>query len=239
VTAQLAAAVADWPERGVVAEPGPSGARRPLNAVRWVAPAGSSPGPAVLVIDNYDSFTYNLVHLLQCAGARVEVVRNDEVTAAQAAGAGADAVVISPGPCAPAEAGICVDLVRALHGRTPVLGVCLGHQAIAVAYGGQVERVAPVHGQASPIEHDGQGIFAGLPAGFAAARYHSLLVATGSLPDCLTVSARTGGLPMAIRHRQHPVDGVQFHPESILTAAGKLLIGNFLRSPAVASVVNH
>jgi para-aminobenzoate synthetase / 4-amino-4-deoxychorismate lyase len=186
--------------------------------------------PEVLVIDNYDSFTYNLVHLLLAADARVEVVRNDEVTAAQVAASGAAGVVISPGPCAPAEAGICVDVIRALGGRTPVLGVCLGHEAIAVAYGAQIERVAPVHGKAAVIEHDGQGIFAGLPAAFPAGRYHSLLVSQASLPACLMVSARTpDGLPMAVRHCEHPVDGLQFHPESILTIGGALLIGNFLR----------
>jgi anthranilate synthase/aminodeoxychorismate synthase-like glutamine amidotransferase len=138
-------------------------------------------------------------------------------------------VVISPGPCAPAEAGICVDVVGALGGRTPVLGVCLGHEAIVVAYGGSIERVDPVHGKASVIEHDGQGIFAGLPPAFPAARYHSLLLAETSLPAVLSVSARSAGLPMAVRHRAFPVDGVQFHPESILTHAGPLLIGNFLR----------
>ena len=219
VTARLAAAVAGRHSR-------PATAASPVCA-RPSRSAG--PGPAVLVIDNYDSFTYNLVHLLQSAGARVEVVRNDEVTAAQAAAAGAAAVVLSPGPCAPAEAGICVDLVRALGGRTPVLGVCLGHQAIAVAYGGQLERVPPVHGKASVIEHDGQGIFSGLPACFPAARYHSLLVTEAQLPPVLQITARAGGLPMAVRHREHPVDGVQFHPESILTSTGGQLIGNFLR----------
>ena len=244
VTARLAAAVRhrahntdDHGERASLAAAVPS----EFAAVR------ASAGPMVLVIDNYDSFTYNLVHLLLAAGVTVEVVRNDEVTAAQVAGYGAAGVVLSPGPCAPAEAGICVDVVRALGGRIPLLGVCLGHQAIAVAYGGRIERVAPVHGAASLIRHDGQGIFAGLPPTFPAARYHSLLVAEDSLPAALAVSARiagsgpaartaraagsarTAGLPMAIRHRVHPVDGVQFHPESILTPDGAQLIGNFLR----------
>jgi para-aminobenzoate synthetase/4-amino-4-deoxychorismate lyase len=230
VTARLAAAVSTGsddrrqePERSL------PGSRRRGRA----GAAGGGAGLAVLVIDNYDSFTFNLVHQLQVAGATVEVVRNDEVTAAQAAGFGASAVVLSPGPCAPADAGLCVDLVRALGGRTPVLGVCLGHQAIAVAYGGQVGRVEPVHGQASVIEHDGRGIFGGLPPRFEAARYHSLLVAAATLPPALEVSARTGPLAMAIRHRQHPVDGVQFHPESILTGSGALLIENFLRSARV------
>jgi anthranilate synthase component 2 len=183
----------------------------------------------IVLIDNYDSFTYNLAHLLLAAGRQVEVIRNDEASAAEVAGLGAAGVVISPGPCAPAEAGICLDLIRALDGKTPLLGVCLGHEAIAVAYGATIKKVAPVHGKATQIENDGLGIFAGLPATFAAARYHSLLVAEPALPGCLTVSARTAdGLPMAIRHRSHPVDGVQFHPESILTGHGSQLIGNFL-----------
>jgi para-aminobenzoate synthetase / 4-amino-4-deoxychorismate lyase len=204
-----------------------SGRPRPARAVPSYGVPG---GPLIALLDNYDSFTYNLAHLLQAAGCQVEVIRNDEMTAAEVAGLGAAGVVISPGPCAPAEAGICVDLIRALGGATALLGVCLGHQAIAVAYGGAIEQVAPVHGKASRIEHDGRGIFAGLPAGFAAARYHSLLVAEPGLPECLAVSARTAdGLPMAIRHRSHPVDGVQFHPESILTGCGSRLIGNFLQ----------
>jgi para-aminobenzoate synthetase / 4-amino-4-deoxychorismate lyase len=187
-------------------------------------------GTRVVLVDNYDSFTYNLVHLLAAAGCRVEVVRNDELTAAEVAAMGAAAVVLSPGPCGPADAGICVELVRALGGRTPVLGVCLGHQAIAVAYGARIEEIAPLHGRASAIEHDGQGIFAGLPDGFAAARYHSLALAPQGLPACLTVSARTaGGVAMAIRHVSDPVDGVQFHPESILTGAGPMLVASFLR----------
>jgi para-aminobenzoate synthetase / 4-amino-4-deoxychorismate lyase len=190
-------------------------------------------GGLIVLIDNYDSFTYNLAHLLLAAGCQLEVIRNDEASAAEVAGLGAAGVVISPGPCAPAQAGICVDLIRALDGKTPLLGVCLGHEAIAVAYGATIKTVTPVHGKATLIEHDGLGIFAGLPARFAAARYHSLLVAEPALPDCLTVSARTaGGLPMAIRHRSHPVDGVQFHPESILTSHGSQLIGNFLRHTA-------
>ncbi len=204
-------------------------AARP-GATRRQAVARRDAAGLVLVIDNYDSFTYNLVHLLGAAGAQVEVVRNDEVTAAQVVALGATALVISPGPGAPADAGVCIDVVRALDGSTPVLGVCLGHQAIAVAYGGRVERVKPRHGQASRVQHDGLGIFAGLPSSFPAARYHSLLVAA-ELPASLSVTARTSdGLPMAIRHRRHPVDGVQFHPESILTATGARLIGNFLRS---------
>ncbi|MGO8956316.1 MAG: chorismate-binding protein [Streptosporangiaceae bacterium] len=228
VGSSLAAALQDW--RPVNKDNGPgTGPARP-DAVSRLAAVRGRASALILVIDNYDSFTYNLVHLLRTSGARLEVVRNDEVTAAQAAELGAAGLVISPGPCAPAEAGICVDVIRALGGRTPVLGVCLGHEAIAVAYGGRVERVTPVHGQDSLVEHDGLGIFAGLPASFRAARYHSLIVAP-QLPAVLAVSARTsGGLPMAIRHRSDPVDGVQFHPESILTAIGDRLIGNFLHA---------
>jgi para-aminobenzoate synthetase / 4-amino-4-deoxychorismate lyase len=238
-TVRLAAAVRDLgrttddrTERARASAPSPS-AVSPTD----VSPAAASPAMqrrrardgGILVIDNYDSFTYNLVDLLRAAGAPVEVVRNDEVTAAQVAGFGAAGVVISPGPCAPAEAGICVEAVRALAGRAAVLGVCLGHEAIVVAYGGRIERIAPVHGMASVIEHDGQGIFAGLPGAFPAARYHSLILVESSLPPALAVSARTAGLPMAVRHRELPVDGVQFHPESILTPAGALLMRNFLR----------
>jgi para-aminobenzoate synthetase / 4-amino-4-deoxychorismate lyase len=230
-TARLAAAVRDpgrnsddHGERARPRSPQPS-------AFAVVAPRRNSRSVTapVLVIDNYDSFTYNLVDLLRAAGAAVEVVRNDEVTAAQVAGFGAAGVVISPGPCAPAEAGICVDVVRAVGGRVPILGVCLGHEAVVVACGGSVERVAPVHGKASLIEHDGRGIFAGMPSAFPAGRYHSLLLAEASPPAVLAVSARSAGLPMAVRHRTFDVDGVQFHPESILTPDGALLIRNFLR----------
>jgi len=151
------------------------------------------------------------------------------MTAAEVAAMGAAGLVISPGPCGPADAGICVEVIRALHGRIPVLGICLGHEAIAAAYGAVIEEIAPVHGKPSVIEHDGRGIFAGLPASFEAARYHSLSVAERTLPACLAVSARTGdGVPMAIRHVTDPVDGLQFHPESILTTVGAELIRNFL-----------
>ncbi len=213
-----------WTVRDVAGAPPPV-ARRPRSGSRKVGD-----GPSVVLLDNYDSFTYNLVHLLATAGCQVEVVRNDEMTAAEVAAMGAAGLVISPGPCGPADAGICVEVIRALHGRIPVLGVCLGHEAIAAAYGAVIEEVAPVHGKPAVIEHDGRGIFAGLPAGFEAARYHSLSVAEQTLPACLTVSARTtDGVPMAIRHVTDPVDGLQFHPESILTTVGDGLIKNFLR----------
>jgi para-aminobenzoate synthetase/4-amino-4-deoxychorismate lyase len=217
-----------WADRAFAAGPMPA-AGRPRAGTRPGRRAIGD-GPSIVLLDNYDSFTYNLAHLLVTAGCQVEVVRNDEMTAAEVAAMGAAGLVISPGPCGPAEAGICVETIRALHGRIPVLGICLGHEAIAAAYGAVIEEIAPVHGKPSVIEHDGRGIFAGLPAGFEAARYHSLSVAEPTLPACLTVSARTAdGVPMAIRHVTDPIDGLQFHPESILTTVGNGLIRNFLR----------
>jgi para-aminobenzoate synthetase / 4-amino-4-deoxychorismate lyase len=188
--------------------------------------------PLVVLIDNYDSFTWNLAHLLSTSGARVEVVRNDEVTAAQIVELGPAGVVISPGPCAPAEAGISVETVRACAAAgTPLLGICLGHQAIAAAFGAAIIRAPrPVHGQAFEVAHDGQGVFAGLPALFLATRYHSLIIDEPTLPPDLVVTARTGPLPMGVRHRSAPVEGVQFHPESVLTAYGAVLIRNFVKS---------
>ena len=186
----------------------------------------------VVLIDNYDSFTWNLAHLLLTSGARVEVVRNDEVTAAQIAGAAAGGVVISPGPCAPAEAVISIEAVRscAAVGR-PLLGICLGHQAIAAAFGAAIVRAPrPVHGQAFDVTHDGRGVLAGLPDPFQATRYHSLIVDESTLPGDLAVTARTGSLPMGVRHLAAPIEGVQFHPESILTPHGEQLIRNFVAS---------
>ena len=184
----------------------------------------------ILVIDNYDSFTYNLVQYLGELGANLEVVRNDQTTVENIAKQAPERIVISPGPKTPSEAGICLDVIGAFAGRIPILGVCLGHQAIGQAFGGKVIRAPEImHGKTSEIRHDGKTIFAGLPNPFPATRYHSLIVERPSLPACLEISACTAdGLIMGLRHKEMKVEGVQFHPESILTDAGKQLLGNFL-----------
>lgn len=190
----------------------------------------------LLMIDNYDSFTWNLVQYLQGLGAEVRVERNDALTVDDIARLAPERIVISPGPCTPDEAGISLEVVRELGPRIPILGVCLGHQAIGQAYGGRVVRAGRImHGKTSPIRHRGEGVFAGLPDGYEATRYHSLVVEQASLPDCLEVTAWSehddGSREeiMGLRHREHPVQGVQFHPESILTEHGHALLENFLR----------
>ncbi|MFN2465108.1 MAG: aminodeoxychorismate/anthranilate synthase component II [Candidatus Dormibacteria bacterium] len=184
----------------------------------------------VLVVDNYDSFTYNLVQYLAELGDSPEVVRNDSLTLTEVATRQPLGVVISPGPCTPAEAGISTDLVRELGDRLPVLGVCLGHQCIGEAYGASVVRAPRVmHGKLSTIHHDGRGVFAGLANPFSATRYHSLVIDPATVPAELEVTARTDdGVVMGVRHREHPVEGVQFHPESILTEGGHQMLRNFL-----------
>ena len=184
----------------------------------------------LLLIDNYDSFTYNLVHFLGELGATSEVVRNDKITPEEAIARKPKAIVLSPGPCTPNEAGICLDLIAKVAGRIPVLGVCLGHQAIGQAYGGKVIRVTPMHGKLSTIKHPGAGVFAGLPETFEVTRYHSLTVEKKSFPDDLEITAETGdGVIMGLQHRSEPVHGVQFHPESIASEHGHALLANFLR----------
>jgi anthranilate synthase/aminodeoxychorismate synthase-like glutamine amidotransferase len=185
----------------------------------------------ILVIDNYDSFTYNLVQYLGELGADVEVRRNDQTSVAEIERLAPERIVISPGPKTPSEAGICLEVIQRLGDRLPILGVCLGHQAVGQAYGGKVVRAPEImHGKTSSIHHDGRTIFAGLSNPFTATRYHSLIVERESLPGCLDISATTnGGVIMGLRHKRWKVEGVQFHPESVLTDTGKQLLANFLR----------
>nr|WP_298152077.1 aminodeoxychorismate/anthranilate synthase component II [uncultured Pseudoxanthomonas sp.] len=189
----------------------------------------------LLMIDNYDSFTYNLVQYLQSLGAEVKVVRNDAMTVDEIAKLAPERIVISPGPCTPNEAGVSLEIIERLGANTPILGVCLGHQSIGQAYGGHVIRAGRImHGKTSRIRHQGKGVFAGLPDAYEATRYHSLVVERSSLPDALEVTAWTenedGSFEeiMGLRHREYPVEGVQFHPESILTEHGHALLKNFL-----------
>ena len=185
----------------------------------------------ILMIDNYDSFTYNLVQYLGQLGEEVVVRRNDEITLTEIEDMKPEAIFLSPGPCSPQEAGITVDIVRQFHKGIPILGVCLGHQAIASAFGARVVRAGRImHGKTSPILNDGRTIFEGLASPFPAGRYHSLIVERETLPDCLEISAETAeGEIMGLRHRRWPVEGIQFHPESILTPGGKRIIKNFLK----------
>ena len=184
----------------------------------------------LILIDNYDSFTYNLVHYLGELGAACEVIRNDKISAEEVLKKKPQAIVLSPGPCTPNEAGICLDLIAKAGGKVPLLGVCLGHQAIGQVYGGKVIRAPePLHGKLSSIRHTNEGVFKGLPSTFDVTRYHSLIVERGSLPDALEVTAETpDGIIMGLQHKTLPVHGVQFHPESIASQQGHALLANFL-----------
>lgn len=184
-----------------------------------------------LLIDNYDSFTYNLYHYLGELGAQLVVKRNDALTAAEAMAMNPQGIILSPGPCTPNEAGICLKLIKAVAGKLPLLGVCLGHQALGQAFGGKVVRApAPLHGKLSQVSHRGIGVFQDIPTPFTGTRYHSLIVDRATLPDCLEITAETkDGLIMGMQHREYPLHGVQFHPESIASEHGHRLLGNFLR----------
>jgi anthranilate synthase component 2 len=194
----------------------------------------------ILVLDNHDSFTFNLVRYLRELGTEVRVVRSDETSAAEAVASGAKGFLISPGPGRPAQAGASLDLVEACaEARRPLLGICLGHQAIAEHFGGRIARTErPVHGKACPLDHDGSGVFAGLPSPFTAARYHSLGVEAQGLPECLAVNATARDASVqGLRHRELPIHGVQFHPESVASEHGHALLANFLRIAAAAQAV--
>jgi anthranilate synthase component II len=189
----------------------------------------------LVLIDNYDSFTYNLVHYLGELGARCEVFRNDKISVAEILQLAPRGIVLSPGPCTPNEAGICLELIKEAGPSLPILGVCLGHQAIGQAYGGNVVRAPqPMHGKLSSISHTGKGVFRSLPGTFEVTRYHSLIVERESLPEDLMVTAEAGGLIMGLQHRTHPVHGVQFHPESIASEHGHALLANFLELAGLA-----
>ena len=191
-----------------------------------------STSPRVLLIDNYDSFTYNLVQAFLMAGAQVEVHRNDVISVEQALAIGATHLVISPGPGTPRDAGISMRMIEAFAGRLPIFGVCLGHQSLVEVFGGKVVRAGRLmHGKVSPVAHDGKGVFSGMPQDFQAGRYHSLIADPSSIPAVLEVTARTAeGEIMGVRHRSLPIEGVQFHPESVLTPEGPILMGNFLKT---------
>ncbi len=210
-----------------------------MRTVRQIDPdkAELQDGTMILLIDNYDSFTFNLVHFLGDLGAACDVVRNDQISVEAAMARAPEAIVLSPGPCTPTEAGICLDLIAAAAGRIPILGVCLGHQAIGQAFGGEVVRApSPMHGKISPVTHNGTDIFAGLPSPFDATRYHSLIVRADTFPDELEATAHTGDIIMGLRHRTMPIFGVQFHPESIASQFGHDILRNFL---AIARGANH
>jgi anthranilate synthase/aminodeoxychorismate synthase-like glutamine amidotransferase len=188
--------------------------------------------PKILLIDNYDSFTYNLVQAFLVLGAEIDVRRNDAITVDEALALEPTHLVISPGPGTPRDAGVSMRMIQSFSGRIPIFGVCLGHQSLVEVFGGKVVRAARLmHGKVSPIQHDGKGLYAGLPQDFAAGRYHSLIAAPDSIPAVLEVTARTAqGEIMGVRHRSLPIEGVQFHPESVLTPDGPVLMGNFLKT---------
>ncbi len=219
---------------GAAREPtdGSSGERSGIHsrAANGGSGGGGAAPPSLLLLDNYDSVTYNLYQYLGELGAHARVVRHDEITVDEALASGVQGIVISPGPGTPDEAGISLELIRRAAGRLPLLGVCLGHQALGQAFGGRVVRAPKLmHGKTSEIHHDGRTLFAGLPQPFTATRYHSLVVERDSVPDCFEISAWTDdGLVMGLRHREHALEGVQFHPESILTTVGHDLLRNFL-----------
>jgi len=229
VTRHLAGSLARRPASG-------RGIATPALPDRTTRARGRGARPVIVLIDNYDSFTYNLMHLLTSSGCQVEVIRNDEVPAEHVATSGPAGVMISPGPCSPADAGISIDVVRACAGKIPLLGICLGHQAIAAAFGARIIKAPrPVHGQVSAISHDGHGVLTGLPQPFKATRYHSLIVDEDSLPSALVITARTGSrIPMGLRHTTQQIEGVQFHPESILTTHGERIIRNFVQAASGA-----
>ena len=187
----------------------------------------------LLLLDNYDSFTYNVYQLLSLLGASVEVIRNDQISVEEIARRGYEAVVISPGPGVPADAGITEELISQLKGQLPILGICLGHQAIGEVFGGKVVGAGEiVHGKTSPLRHNGKGLYARLPQNIPVGRYHSLIVDRDSLPDCLEITSELGnGMIMGLRHKEYDIEGIQFHPESILTPQGKVMLENFLNRP--------
>lgn len=184
----------------------------------------------ILMIDNYDSFTYNLVQYLGEMGQQLKVFRNDKITIEEIEDMNPDRIIISPGPCTPSEAGISVDAIKHFTGKVPILGVCLGHQSIGQAFGGEIIRAQRLmHGKTSMIHHDNEGVFAGMPNPFEATRYHSLIIRRETIPDCLQITAETDAREiMGVRHKEYPIEGVQFHPESILTVDGKKLLANFV-----------
>lgn len=208
---------------------GVRGRRAYSNAVITHGQKGSISNPMILIIDNYDSFVYNLAQYVGELGWEPQVIRNDKTTVEEIERLAPTHIMISPGPCTPLEAGISNDVIRYFEGKTPVLGVCLGHQCVGHAYGGVIVRAIPMHGKTSMVHHDGKAVFSGIPNPFEAGRYHSLIIKPDTLPSCLEISAKTtDGVIMGVRHKEFVVEGIQFHPESILTEAGHDLLRNFL-----------